>query len=434
MRKLPRLLVAALLVALLLAAIGYYVTSDGPPPAVGDLRLERPDIPEKQNAYYWFNRAGEKVYWPEDEESEDRLLEMLDGDTWEAPQVEELLERNREALELLNRGLRCSRCQAPEPKGIGETCPLLLPWLHLGRVVCLRAVSLLEKGEEQRALRELMTVLHFGNMIEACKGELILYYLGIEAKATAFRHLIGSPWGSPSEPALLIRNARRLGDYRADQRGLCDAFRAEYRNAEILVDDLAQGKCSFDDVLGGDDPSFPAGYTGYFFQPNNTKRLFGQMYRTYIGNVPRTAAEFDFSGLPDLPRDDPNLVLLAASGNLFGKILASVLQPNGEGLLLKKCWENLHVGAAQLVLSLRAFEQREGHLPESLDALVPDYLDAVPVDPFDGRPMRYSRDRRIVYSVGEDLEDSGGSKGENLREMADPTFHVGPKPPLTTRP
>jgi len=35
-------------------------------------------------------------------------------------------------------------------------------------------------------------------------------------------------------------------------------------------------------------------------------------------------------------------------------------------------------------------------------------LDQVPTDDFDGQPLRYSRERKIVYSVGRNLKDDGG--------------------------
>src|SRR5207253_1915454 len=54
-----------------------------------------------------------------------------------------------------------------------------------------------------------------------------------------------------------------------------------------------------------------------------------------------------------------------------------------------------------------------GALPPSLEALVPGYLAAVPVDPMvaGGAPLRYKASAAdpIVYSVGEDATDDGGS-------------------------
>jgi hypothetical protein len=101
-----------------------------------------------------------------------------------------------------------------------------------------------------------------------------------------------------------------------------------------------------------------------------------------------------------------------------------VLAPAFRSFHMKKCAENVNVGVTQLVLALRAYELDTGELPETLDALVPDYLDAIPIDDFDGRPLRYSREKEVVYSVGEDLTDSGGSEGGFAWEMPDPTFSV----------
>ena len=51
---------------------------------------------------------------------------------------------------------------------------------------------------------------------------------------------------------------------------------------------------------------------------------------------------------------------------------------------------------------------KTGKLPETLDALVPEYIDAVPADDFDGQPMRYSPEKKLIWSVNENLEDDGG--------------------------
>ena len=90
------------------------------------------------------------------------------------------------------------------------------------------------------------------------------------------------------------------------------------------------------------------------------------------------------------------------------------------GGIKEKCWLTRYGGRVGLRASFllhsccwRAgrMRKRPGNLPETLQALVPDYLPAVPRDPFDGQPFRYSTERRIIYSVGEDLTDDGGTRG-----------------------
>jgi hypothetical protein len=67
--------------------------------------------------------------------------------------------------------------------------------------------------------------------------------------------------------------------------------------------------------------------------------------------------------------------------------------------------------AAKAALATEQFRIATGSLPDSLEALVPDYLDVVPTDPFDGQPMRFAVTEHgvVIYSIGENLEDDGGS-------------------------
>jgi hypothetical protein len=60
------------------------------------------------------------------------------------------------------------------------------------------------------------------------------------------------------------------------------------------------------------------------------------------------------------------------------------------------------VSATQAGLAARAYEHDHGELPGTLDALVPAYLTAVPIDYMDGRPIRYSKAERAVWTIGPD--------------------------------
>lgn len=64
-------------------------------------------------------------------------------------------------------------------------------------------------------------------------------------------------------------------------------------------------------------------------------------------------------------------------------------------------------GMVSVAVALRRWEQEQGpDLPASLAQLVPRYLSALPVDFMDGKPLRYDREKRIVYSIGKDLIDN----------------------------
>ena len=65
--------------------------------------------------------------------------------------------------------------------------------------------------------------------------------------------------------------------------------------------------------------------------------------------------------------------------------------------------------ATYVSFALKLYHQQHGELPDTLVALVPEYIREVPMDPFDGEPLRYSKAKAILYSVGNDFVDEGGS-------------------------
>ncbi|PIY58970.1 hypothetical protein COY97_01410, partial [Candidatus Wolfebacteria bacterium CG_4_10_14_0_8_um_filter_39_64] len=105
-------------------------------------------------------------------------------------------------------------------------------------------------------------------------------------------------------------------------------------------------------------------------------------------------------------------------------ILHDVIAINLTGVSTKKCQEDLLVGATQAMIAIKAFKNDTNNYPNSLNELVPNYLSLVPQDPFDGKSLKYSTTKKILYSVGEDMQDSGGSTGDDWRKMADPTFVI----------
>jgi hypothetical protein len=74
---------------------------------------------------------------------------------------------------------------------------------------------------------------------------------------------------------------------------------------------------------------------------------------------------------------------------------------------------------AAILLSVSAYQAEHGAVPADLSMLVPRYLDAVPIDPFSREPYRYRPDKKrgfIVYSVGPDGFDDGGTRGAGMAE------------------
>jgi hypothetical protein len=118
----------------------------------------------------------------------------------------------------------------------------------------------------------------------------------------------------------------------------------------------------------------------------------------------------------ELPSDERLLV--------FDSIQEDVNSGKRGGLLTRLLWPALartldidtrctaEALAARTALAVERYRLADGHLPESLENLVPTYMEVVPRDPFDGRRLRYfTRENGfVVYSVGDDLTDEGGAE------------------------
>ena len=72
----------------------------------------------------------------------------------------------------------------------------------------------------------------------------------------------------------------------------------------------------------------------------------------------------------------------------------------------------------RLHLALRLHELEKGSLPVHLEDLVPAYLPEVPVDEFSGNSMRWDVTRKMLYSMGRNMKDDGGSVEPARRKQA----------------
>ena len=98
--------------------------------------------------------------------------------------------------------------------------------------------------------------------------------------------------------------------------------------------------------------------------------------------------------------------------------------PSFERFDVRRCHNDAKLGLVQLAIALRAHQSATGALPDRLEQLVPTYLEAIPIDAFDGAPLRYAKDRGVVYSIGDDLADAGGLDATDLGQTAEPSIRI----------
>jgi hypothetical protein len=407
----PAILSLVLLVAIAWAAKAK--VSDIPPPDTSDLVPTRLAISDAENAYTYFV-ATNTLYWP-NEDFHDNIGAFLYGRTNNDELVRETLTGNSETLTSIERGLLCQHCQSPETERTTDSLSYLGKWRSIGKLMALKAMYERQNGHCSESFETCMKLLKYGDLIQKDAESIVQYLLAvavIEFGLEQTRQLTYTKRLSDIEVKAL---ARQVAELSSPDRGLIRALKVEYICDANMIDDLQDGKLgtagqarSEIDKLG-----FLVQRTSlhwmYLFQPSRTKKICVDFLRDTITNAPLPYAKMKLY-------DPDERFELAGSGyrmlakpNMIGRMFCSMLLPNTGGILIRGCRTKCSITASKVILACEAYRQAVGELPPDIETLVPKYLDSVPLDPFDGAPIRYSKAKGIVYSVGIDLKDSGGS-------------------------
>ncbi len=103
-------------------------------------------------------------------------------------------------------------------------------------------------------------------------------------------------------------------------------------------------------------------------------------------------------------------------------LFASLLLPALGNISMKAMTGQTSTDHAALACALERYRLAKGNFPERLDALVPQFIGQLPNDLITGEPYKYQRsdaDQFILYSVGWNEKDDGGTPGERLYDSRD---------------
>jgi len=427
----------------------FVISRDEAPPDDSDLIVKRLDIPDDQNGFTYFQQAGEILYWPgteswekahtvaddPNENSRDRLDKMLDGKDWDEALAAEILDANKPTFALIEKGLACREFQVPEGKSIYDKIPYVFDFMQTARLMRLRAADLAARDKGVEAVERTLDVVFFGNSQERSKGGLVHFLVGQTIKGEGLEQLrrLLVECKVPAETLQAV--AVRLTAWQDSATGLADGLRCEYQIESNTIEAIHQGNLTMKSLARIDhDPIRPSWSerldVALSLKPNQTKRLCAESLRTFV-----EACAKPYAACPTLHSTQENrdrLLRTLAPRNTLGRTLYGILVPAVLGVLEHKCGAHTDMAATQALMALKPFKMKTGRLPKTLDELVLEYLAAVPLDDFDGKPLRYSPEKKILYSVGKDLKDVGGfTKEETLKwwQKENPTRPPEDAPP-----
>ena len=439
-------------------SLGILRERDIPPINDSDLVLSKIHIPKEQNAYYELMKALDSRFPPKSWVNVPfwtaLFNDMLDGNRLLTEEASELMAKNEEFYKHFEKALQCPYLQIPDvedPHNFTTATPFssVTELREIARWGVVRANYLWARGNEEEAMEWLLRVVKMGHMLKNSPRPmgLISYLVATGIENIGLRPMMKLVGQSNLSPEQLLRFVREFEEMAKTEGSLEGNFKMEYAliSNNISILERVRHLKSAQEVpawIRMRNESAPRAYfislIKFLLKPNKTRLQIAEAYRVLVDDMGKTYAETKSrEWLEAMRRKSPKELFKECifKENPFGRMLFSFSLPSLPYITVDRCVRKFYIEGASCLFALRAYYKEKGELPKSLKELVPRYLSSLPIDPFDGKPLRYSRELRIIYCVGKDLKDSGGSPTMVYRagqareatwlEMSDPTIDTG---------
>ena len=412
-QKRSRIIISVLIAAALTVGIYCYIMSrDIAPPDVSDLELEYLDIPHDQNAFTYIDQAG--ILW----EPIRRGMTVPNIVTpiykYDPVEMEKLMTSSRIVFEKLDRGLEYEHLQFPRITSFDADLPYLSSFVDLARMQLNRSLHLFKQGREKEAFDVLIDTVRFGSMMERGKGCFNNFLAGMNAKHMALQRLRELLPETTLGTETLRPYIEKLEPYYEDGESLEHAIKLEFHIWSAVIDELRDGKRPYSDVLTV--PPRKMLRMPYSFKPNETRKMLADDCRRSMANLKRPSNEFEYSKFAPAYCNIAG-VSIYRGRNWVGRHLCYVVMPACERCVIKIRRSNVSIVGTQLLIALRCYKIDNNDLPETLEEIVPEYIDKLPDINYDGKPLRYSKEKKIIYSVGDDMRHLVGPTIEEIEEQ-----------------
>jgi len=332
---------------------------------------------------------------------------------------------NAESLRLLHRAgaMKSSRYPTDLSNGVMTLLPHLSSVRQAARLLDLEAIQYTEKQQPQFAVDSVVASLGVSRSLDQ-EPTLISYLVHIACEGMALASLERILNRMPLTDEQLSKLAARVQES-VNQQAFTRAFAGERCMHIDVFQGLRMGKIPFNEIPYIGQESFGPRLLIAVYSSTGLLQLDEREYldvmERYVKatQVPPPESVAAFHAVEEQ-------VQHLTGWHILSRMLLPALGP----LASKAARCDAKIRDAQAALAIERYRLANGKLPTQLSDLVPTFLPSVPSDPFDGKPLRYKTLPKgyVVYSVGEDREDNGGteknSKGLSYVPGTDITFTV----------
>lgn len=415
-------LVALFVFILIIGAYIIFNTKDIPSPDISDMTVPYPDVPEEENAFLVFE---EVLYGFSLTDQEDEALQrFLHEEKEDADVMRQVLQRLEPSFQRLEEGVMRPRCVFPRPITVNAMLPIISDSLLASQLLWAQTNLYLLGGEYDAACDMANNHLRFAAHLTREPETLIQHLVGMAVYAQAYASVeeILHTDEVPVTELLSLRETLPSPDML--QKAHRQAIKSELNFVRLALADV-NALLDYASISSWEDVStfsvMMVISPSFTIKPNETTALFADFYREHVQQVGKLYSEID----PELG-DKVIRKYMGQNGSGFptpnfgGEMLVTTLYPAFSGVLMKQIHFQGYTDALRTWIALRAFQEANGALPNTLDELVPEFLPAVPLDPFDGKLIRYDAEKKILWLVGEDLVDQAGSQKVRPDERDEP--------------
>ncbi|MFO1491512.1 MAG: hypothetical protein U1F77_13235 [Kiritimatiellia bacterium] len=388
------------------------------PPDTSDLLPTPEVVPDEENAYFPLDEAFQllQMTWEEG----NALDEHLKGKKpMSAEALDDLLAKNQAALDRLPAALERPRLRVPPEPPRSAKPSFISNSLNVLRLLRAKTRLAIESSSLDSGVTACVLRMHFAERLVLQGRDGIMLIVGIDfghrETLKDMRRMCRHPLATPEQLRTMASAIDQMGD-----RSPCilSAMQYEYLFFTRRLDKISNGTIDIHKLSDWGDGKLiplPKGtpLCAYIFKPNYTKLAMADYTRMIIQNVGlyysswgKGEDQYAAFGLERI-----NFKMLWTKSNVVGAMIfvESAIFGAPFGYLNRECALKCDAAGTRIMLACRLFELEKGRMPDKLEELVPELLPTVPADPFDGKPMRYDARRKVVYAVGPDLIDSGGS-------------------------
>ncbi|MEO8637749.1 MAG: hypothetical protein ABI430_02515 [Candidatus Taylorbacteria bacterium] len=431
------LILILLVIILFLPSVLSLFSKDIDPPDVSDIQVKILAINTENNSYFDLIKIDKNIYIPEDKML---ILNYAQGESWNDEVVADLLSKNSEALSYFTDASIRSAYQDmtidPATFSANTILPPMSSWRTASQLSSIKARYLAKQGKTTEAIEEAFKSLAVGHQIQNSQSPLIEYLVSLALKNLALQTMQSIITDNKLSTAEITKIIPKIDLYLDNGEGLKNAFKLEGMMGSRELDSIAYvSNKTMEEIVnnltadGAEKDSLGILTVGrnknYYFKVNKTKQIAAEYVRNQVKNVDETCE------VSLRPRNEEKLVTdlsptsLYFSENAIGKIMHDTVMLGLNGVFEKRCEENFRLSSTKLLFAIKAYKNDRGELPPVLADLTPIYIDSIPKDPYDGEDVRYDINKKIIYSVGKNGKDLGGSDDVDWNKSENPSVKIG---------